>query len=122
MKQVTRSPVPNGLQSYIIGFLLSLMLTFGMYILVINRVLADSLLVPVIITLALTQLIVQLFFFLHLAHEEKPRWQLVFFLLTAGTILGVVLGSLWIMQHLNYNMMPEHVEEYIIQDEGIKQK
>lgn len=119
MKQQTHKAENKALQSYIIGFLLSLVLTLGSYLLVANNMLGKDLLVPIIIMLALTQLVVQLLFFLHLAHEEKPRWQLVFFLLTVGTIFGVVVGSLWIMQHLNTNMMPEKVEEFIIQDEGV---
>jgi cytochrome o ubiquinol oxidase subunit IV len=107
-------------KSYIVGFILSLMLTFAAYFLVTGQILDRGLLIAVLLTLGLIQLIVQLFFFLHLGQEKKPRWNLVFFLLTTMTILTVVIGALWIMEHLNYNMMPEHVEEYIIQDEGLK--
>jgi cytochrome o ubiquinol oxidase subunit IV len=109
----------GSIKSYVIGFVLSLLLTFGAYVLVTNHLVENSLLVASLITLAAMQLIVQLFFFLHLGQEKKPRWNLVFFLLTTMTILTVVIGALWIMDHLNANMMPEHVEEYIIQDEGL---
>jgi len=35
-------------------------------------------------------------------------------------VVGIVaFGSLWIMYHLNYNMMPHEVETYIQQEENI---
>ena len=97
------------LTSYIIGFILSIVLTIAAYILVVNQVLGSSIVLIVIILLALIQLIVQLFFFLHLAEEEKPRWNLIFFINTIGIILLVVVGSIWIMQHLNSNTMPKDI-------------
>jgi hypothetical protein len=30
----------------------------------------------------------------------------------------VVVGSIWIMHHLNYNMMPTQMDSFLIQDEG----
>lgn len=49
---------------------------------------------------------IQLFFFLHLGQESKPYWnsQLFLFMLTILVIL--VIGSLWIMHNLSYNVMP----------------
>ena len=116
MKQAEQHGSP---QSYIIGFVLSLILTFASYFLVVGGVMDDMTLIVVLLVLAFIQLTVQLVYFLHLGQEKKPRWNLYFFLLTALTILTVVIGALWIMQHLNANMMPEQVEEYIIQDEGL---
>jgi cytochrome o ubiquinol oxidase operon protein cyoD len=107
---------------YVIGFLFSLILTLGSYLLVVHRVFETGLLVAGVILLALLQLLVQLFYFLHLGQEAKPRWKLAFFLSTVAIILIVVLGSLWIMHHLNYNMMPGYMDNMIIQDEGIKPK
>lgn len=103
----------------VIGFVLSVLLTLGSYFLVEQNLFPQWILGSVL-TLAMIQLIVQLVFFLHLSQEKAPRWQLIFFLATVSIILLVVLGSLWIMHHLNYNMMPEHMEEFLIQDEGIK--
>jgi cytochrome o ubiquinol oxidase subunit IV len=110
----------SAVHSYVIGFLLSLILTFLAYLLVVNNLLENTWLITTLLILAFAQLFVQLYFFLHLGQEKKPRWNLIFFVSTAGIILLIMLGSLWIMHHLNYNMMPEHVEEYIMQDESIE--
>ena len=51
---------------------------------------------------ALAQLIVQIFFFLHLTAK---RWNLIIFLFTIFVVTIVVGGSLWIMYNLNNNTM-----------------
>jgi cytochrome o ubiquinol oxidase operon protein cyoD len=72
-------------------------------------------LVTVIIALAIAQVLVQLFFFLHLGKETRPRWKLAV-LLTMLIVLGIlVFGSLWIMQNLNYHMSPDQMNSYMIQ-------
>ncbi|HKX24447.1 MAG TPA: cytochrome o ubiquinol oxidase subunit IV [Candidatus Saccharimonadales bacterium] len=102
--------------NYIIGFILSLLLTCTAYLVVTNQLLAGGVLVAIIIGLAIAQVLVQLFFFLHLGHETKPRWKLVTLLFMLVVLFILVFGSLWIMQNLDYNMMPEHqVEEYMIE-------
>mgnify|MGYP006357424111 CR=1 FL=1 len=110
-------------KSYIIGFVLSLVLTFAAYFLITSDVVTfRPFLIPLLLTLALLQLVVQLYFFLHLGQEKGPRWNFIFFLSTVGIVLLILIGSLWIMTHLSYNhTMPEKVEDFIIQDEGIIQ-
>jgi cytochrome o ubiquinol oxidase operon protein cyoD len=107
------------------GFILSLVLTITAYLFVERHVATNhaafshETLVWVIISLALVQLIVQLFFFLHLGQESKPYWNLTIFLFTLPVLIILVFGSLWIMNHLNYNMMPAEVNEYLLHEEGI---
>ncbi len=114
------------IKSYTIGFGLSLLLTFlafGLTILHVNSghyFIHHSLIIPVILVLAMLQLVVQLVFFLHVLHEDKPRWNLLFFIGTFSLVLLVVISSLWIMAHLNYNMTPQGSTDFIIQDEGIR--
>lgn len=93
------------LGGYLIGFVTSLVLTFGAYILVSGRILTGIELIVVLGGLALVQMLVQLVFFLHLADETRPRFRLVSFGFMATILVIVVGGSLWIMYHLNYNMM-----------------
>lgn len=107
--------------SYVIGFVLSLLLTFTAYFAVVNQMLGGWMLIAAILGLAFIQLWVQLIFFLHLWQESKPRWNLIIFLSTVFIILILVVGSLWIMNHLNYQMeSPTEVNNYIIKDEGIQ--
>ncbi len=115
----------GSVRSYAIGFGVSLLLTLVSYQLTMihmtseHTILSHEILIPVVLSLAVLQLFIQLIFFLHLGIEKKPHWNLIFFVSTVSIILMVVLGSLWIMYHLERNMMPEHVEEFIIQDEGM---
>lgn len=114
----------TALKSYIIGYLLSLVLTAAAFIPVFihqnTRHLAFSheLLIPLLLGLALIQLVVQLFFFLHLGREAKPYYNAIFLFATVGMILLVVVGSIWIMDHLNNNMTPASMDQHIINDEG----
>lgn len=114
------------LKTYIIGFVLSLTLTLMAFGAVkLHEMLGRSLethpfVIPVILVFALIQLAVQLIFFLHLVKEDKPRWNLFFFISTFGLILMIVIASVWILNNLNYNMMPMETTEFIIHDEGIK--
>jgi cytochrome o ubiquinol oxidase operon protein cyoD len=101
-KNIQHSPF----NAYLVGFLLSIVLTLVAYLFVVNHILAGWILFAAIIILAFVQLLVQLIFFLHLGQESKPRWNLLFLLSTISIILTIVLASLWIMNHLNYNMMP----------------
>lgn len=93
------------LRSYVIGFTSSLVLTVAAYLLVTERWLDDGYLIAAIASLALAQLVVQLICFLHLGKEPGAKWQLVVFLFMIVVVLIVVVGSLWIMNNLNYNMM-----------------
>jgi cytochrome o ubiquinol oxidase operon protein cyoD len=105
--------------AYTAGFILSLVLTVAAYGMVTMKLFPSDLLTSSILVLAMLQLFVQLFFFLHLGRDPKTRWNVVFFIATAGMIFIVVIGSMWIMSHLNYNMMPGEVEEHMMEDEAI---
>lgn len=93
-------------KSYLIGFILSLLLTLASYLTVSEKLLSGQSLVIVLMGLALIQLTVQSVFFLHLGKESKPYWNLLCFLFMVQVILIIVIGSLWIMANLNENVMP----------------
>lgn len=88
-----------------IGFVTSLLLTLAAYRIVTHHEVTGSLLTATIIVLAIFQVLLQLFFFLHLGMEEKPQWGLITFLFTALVLVIIVGGSMWIMYNLNYDLM-----------------
>ncbi len=102
---------------YTIGFITCLLLTAAAYI-VVTQHLFSGILMPIIIGLASLQVLVQLFFFLHLGEETKPRWKFMVFLAMLGVLAILVYGSLWIMQNLSYHMSSEDMDSYLIKDEG----
>lgn len=92
------------LKSYTIGFIISLILTFGAYFLVTEKWLSSMTTALILAALALIQALVQLVFFLHLGQEKKPYWNLQNFLFMLGVLVIIVVGTLWIMHNLDYQM------------------
>ena len=102
--------VPKGeehgsLKSYILGFVLSIIFTLFSYSIVVTEVLSGWFLAGALGVSALSQAIAQLFLFLHLGSESKPRWHLMIFLFMISVVAIIVFGSLWIMYNLDYRMM-----------------
>ena len=112
------------MKSYVTGFILSIVLTLAAYFIVQihvaseHSVISHAILIPAILILAVAQLLVQLFFFLHIGHETGPRWNLAILLSTVVLILIIVVGSIWIMNNLNYNMTPQQIQQYMIDQSG----
>lgn len=92
--------------AYVLGFILSLILTLCAYFLVVNQVFSPWTLIAVISVLAILQMLVQLIFFLHMGHESKPRWNLQGFLFMALVVIILAGGTLWIMYSLDNRVMP----------------
>jgi cytochrome o ubiquinol oxidase operon protein cyoD len=64
-----------------------------------------------VLILAVLQSSAQSIFFLNVLNEKGPRWNLVVFASTISIIVIIIVGSIWIMNHLNYNMMPANALE-----------
>lgn len=106
------------LLSYVTGFVLSVGLTLIAYFSVVEQWLSSGWTVFLLLALAVMQFAVQLFFFLHIGRERKPRWKLWTLFTSLLFVLIVVLGSIWIMYNLNYRMMPGQMEEYLQRQDG----
>lgn len=112
------------LKSYTAGFVLSIALTLIAYALASRPVASGWDLIYTLAVLAVTQLFVQLVFFLHLGRESKPRWNLVVFSFALMVVVILVFGSLWIMKNLNYaheQLSPQQTDQFLIKDEGYQQ-
>ena len=90
---------------YMLGFVLSILLTLASYFLVAKGWLTGTTLIASIMGLGLLQAVVQLILFLHLGDEQHPRWNLTVFLFMALVAIIIVAGSIWIMYSLNYTLM-----------------
>jgi cytochrome o ubiquinol oxidase subunit IV len=92
----------------IIGFVASLILTLVAYFIIIRPEsfhLEIRMAIIVILILAVLQFIVQFLCFLNLWREKKPNWNLSVFVSTLSVLITIIAFSIWIMDHLNYNMM-----------------
>jgi cytochrome o ubiquinol oxidase subunit IV len=118
-KNYTQTKGQATLSSYVNGFLLSVILTLTAYILVVQHTLSTRVILAAIVTLAMVQFLVQLFFFLHLGRETKPRWKLVVFGFMITVVCILVFGSLWIMSNLNYQMTTQQINSYMNRQDGL---
>lgn len=107
--------ITSSLIRYIVGFVSSVVLTLVAYALVVTQSVSGMGLTLAIIGLAAVQLIVQLVCFLHLGRGKNQRWNMAAFLFMALVLLIIVIGSLWIMANMNYNMgmTPEQMDQFM---------
>ena len=96
-------------KSYMIGFLLSVVLTVIPFWLVLGDVLANPVWAVVIIfVLGGIQMVVHIHYFLHVTIKAEQGWQAMSMGLTILLLVIVLSGSIWVMANLHENMMPAH--------------
>lgn len=98
-----------GMKQRLTGFVTSLILTLIAYYLTVHPKVFDSgnkSIIVIILGLAVLQAVVQLIFFIDLWKEKGIRWNLYVMLNTFSIMLIIIFFTIWIMNHLNYNMMP----------------
>ena len=100
-------------RSYMIGFILSIILTLIPFGLVMYPAFSSSVLLIAIIGLALLQILVQLGFFLHMNTKSEGGWNMMALIFTIMIVGIAMAGSLWVMYHMNHNMMPDLMPEYM---------
>jgi cytochrome o ubiquinol oxidase operon protein cyoD len=90
-----------------IGFLLSVVLTAIPFILVMGNVFDSKLMTAVMVMgIGVVQIVVHMVYFLHMNPRSEGGWTMMALIFTL-VIVGIALaGSLWVMHHLNTNMMP----------------
>ena len=96
----------GSMKDYTIGFILSVILTAIPFWLVMTHQLAPGTTKYVILAFAAVQVVVHMIFFLLMNSSSEGGWNMMALILTI-ILLGIVLsGSIWVMYHMNVNMMP----------------
>lgn len=98
------------------GFFASLALTLAAYFLIISPEwfdIGNKMAVITIFILAGLQAIVQLTCFIDIWQEKGPLWNLYVFISTLSIIFIVIFFSIWIMSHLNHNMMSHESGDFL---------
>ncbi|NVD71747.1 cytochrome o ubiquinol oxidase subunit IV [Duganella sp. BJB1802] len=100
--------VPHGsLKDYAIGFVLSVILTAIPFWLVMHKAFdKSSTTAAVILAFAAVQVVVHMVYFLHMNGKIEGGWSLLATLFTLVLLVIVLAGSIWVMYHMNVNMMP----------------
>lgn len=99
----------KSISSRIIGYVASLVITLTAFLCFYypeSFYIEKSTIIKIVLVLAVLQALVQLIFFLNILNEKGPRWNLIVFASTISIILIIIVFTIWIMHHLDYNMMP----------------
>jgi cytochrome o ubiquinol oxidase operon protein cyoD len=93
--------------SYMTGFVLSVVLTSVPFWLVMANVLDDTVLTSIVImALAAVQIVVHMIYFLHMNTKSEGGWTFIALVFTLTLVVVTLAGSIWVMFHMDQNMMP----------------
>lgn len=96
-------------KSYMIGFVLSVILTIIPFYIVMGDALDNRLLaIAIIFVLGAVQMIVHIVYFLHINSRVEEGWLAMALTFTVLLVVIVLSGSIWVMFNLEENMMPAH--------------
>ena len=94
---------------YVKGFILAVILTAIPFYLVMNNVITDrSTAVLVLGLFAIVQVLVHMVYFLHMNGKIQGGWTMLSTIFTVIFLAIAISGTLWVMFHMNTNMMPGH--------------
>jgi cytochrome o ubiquinol oxidase operon protein cyoD len=97
----------GSLKTYVIGFVLSVILTAIPFLLVMGKSFDSSRVTAlVVLGFAAVQIVVHMIYFLHMNTRAEGGWSMLALLFTVVLLVIMLSGSIWVMYHLNTNMMP----------------
>ncbi|MDO9003675.1 MAG: cytochrome o ubiquinol oxidase subunit IV [Aquabacterium sp.] len=102
----------GSLKEYTIGFVLSVILTAIPFWLVMGKVFDQSSTTAlVVLGFAAVQIVVHMIYFLHMNTRSEGGWSMLALIFTLVLVVITLSGSLWVMFHMNTNMMPMSIHE-----------
>ncbi|MFZ6732947.1 cytochrome o ubiquinol oxidase subunit IV [Undibacterium sp. Ji42W] len=111
----------GSLKEYATGFILAVILTAIPFWLVMGKVMNKSSTTGmVLLVFAAIQIVVHMVYFLHMNSKSEGGWTMLALLFTGMLVFIMMSGSLWVMYHLNHNMMPGMMHEAETKPESIK--
>lgn len=98
----------GSVRSYVTGFVLSVILTAIPFAVVMGGGFESRFLTAaVVVGMAVVQIIVHMVYFLHMNTRSDEGWTMMALIFTVVILVIVLAGSLWVMYHMNTNMMPQ---------------
>jgi cytochrome o ubiquinol oxidase operon protein cyoD len=99
-------------KGYMTGFVLAVILTAIPFWLVMGNVLGKTSTTSlVILGFAAVQIVVHMIYFLHMDAKSESGWNMLALIFTIVLVVITLAGSLWVMYHMNANMMPMSVHD-----------
>ncbi len=104
----------GSVKAYVTGFVLSVILTVIPFWLVMGNTLDNSLVTTlVVLVLGGVQMVVHVVYFLHMSTKSEGGWTFMALIFTITLVAILLSGSVWVMYHMNRNMMPASGHEMI---------
>jgi cytochrome o ubiquinol oxidase operon protein cyoD len=101
------APAHGTRRSYLTGFALSVALTAIPFWLVMTGAIHNNQVTAlVVMAFAAVQVVVHMIYFLHLNTRSEGGWNMMALIFTVVLVAITLVGSLWVMYHMNLNMMP----------------
>jgi cytochrome o ubiquinol oxidase operon protein cyoD len=96
------------LKGYVTGFVLAVILTAIPFWLVMrgNDAAQSNTTALIILGFAVVQIVVHMIYFLHMNTKSEGGWTMLALIFTLVLVVITLSGSIWVMYHLNHNMMP----------------
>lgn len=98
-------------RGYVTGFALSVVLTAIPFILVMGNIGSPNWIAFWVLALGVVQIVVHMVYFLHMNSKSEGGWTMLAMIFTAILVVIALAGSLWVMYHLEENMMPMTPEQ-----------
>ncbi|KII76675.1 cytochrome o ubiquinol oxidase subunit IV [Vibrio renipiscarius] len=98
----------GSVKEYVTGLVYSIVLTIIPFSMVMFDLGSTQLTIAVIMVTAIAQILVQLIFFLHMNTSSEQMWNTTSAVFVVVIVAIILIGSLWIMEHLNHNMLMGH--------------
>lgn len=96
-------------KGYMTGFVLAVVLTAIPFWLVMAKVFDKSSTTALfLLGCAAVQIVVHMIYFLHMNARSEGGWTMLALIFTIVLVVIALSGSLWVMFHLDQNMMPMH--------------
>ncbi|MEM5387201.1 cytochrome o ubiquinol oxidase subunit IV [Paraburkholderia phymatum] len=96
----------GGIGSYVVGFVLAVVLTAAAFGVVMQGWLPSSSAPLALAALAVVQIVVHLVFFLHMSVSTSgQRWNTLALAYTVLAAMFLVFGTVWVMNNVSMNMM-----------------
>ena len=102
------------MKDYVTGFVLAVILTAIPFWMVMNKSISSSATLGIVLlAFAAVQIVVHIKYFLHMNGKSEGGWNMLAMIFTIVIVVITLSGSLWVMYHLNHNMMPTMSPEHM---------
>jgi len=98
--------IAEGIRGYLIGLGLSVLATVVAFFLTGTSLVWQPSIPAALIVLAIAQMGVHIVFFLHITTRPDSMNNVMALTFGVFIVFVLIVGSVWIMSHLNYNMIP----------------